>query len=310
MITTVTMNTSVDRRYSLEALEPGTVMRVSSARATAGGKGLNVARVLRILGAEVLATGLAGGRNGEFVESELSAQGIPHEFARTRGETRSCVNAIEASGRQTELLEPGPEVTADELEEFLLRFNRAAVRSSVVVLSGSLPRGVPEGIYGRMTDLAKKAGAKVILDASGEYLTLSISAGPDLVKPNMSEAAAVLGRPLSSQEDAVYAARELIAMGAGAAAVSMGSRGVVYVSRDGLAVRARPPKIAAVNAIGCGDSMVAGFAAAIGAGWEPERQAHFAVALSASSALCEETGAFRVRDLDAVLPWIELRRIT
>jgi tagatose 6-phosphate kinase len=309
MIITVTMNASVDKRYHVERLVPGSVMRVASCRSTAGGKGLNVARALRRLGAEVTATGIAGGRNGEFILRELEALGIGRDFAPCTGESRCCVNVVEAgTGRQTEFLEPGPTVGRDVLKDFLSRLGRLAERAEAVVVSGSLPSGVPQVFYAHVISLAKASGARVILDVSGPALPAALPAGPDLVKPNLEEAGELLGRRLAAEDDAACAAERLVASGAASAAVSMGPRGVVYASPEGMFL-ARPPRIVARNAVGCGDCLAAGFAQGIIAGWGAERGLRFAVALSAASAMCEETGGFEEADLEDVLPRVEVSRL-
>ncbi|MDR1079981.1 MAG: 1-phosphofructokinase [Deltaproteobacteria bacterium] len=309
MIITVTMNTSVDKRYRVETLEPGTVMRVYSCRNTAGGKGLNVTRVLSQLGQEVLALGVTAGRNGDFIEEELTGLGIPHDFARAEGESRCCVNVVEASsGRQTEFLEPGPALDPAALWDFNSRFVRAVTAGDVVTLSGSLPQGVPPGFYGHLASLAKGHGARVIVDSSGASLSASLTGNPDLVKPNLDEAGALLGRRLRGLAEAAWAATELMARGAAAAAVSMGPEGVIYASEEGV-IRAKPPRIVPRNAVGCGDSMVAAFAAGMAEGWDAERTVRFAVALSAASALCDDTGAYRESDLEFLLPQVEVARL-
>ncbi|MDR1313043.1 MAG: 1-phosphofructokinase family hexose kinase [Deltaproteobacteria bacterium] len=306
MIITITMNASVDKRYGVESLLPGTAMRVSSCRNTAGGKGLNVTRVLRQLGADVLALGVTAGRNGDFIEGELDALGISHDFARAPGESRCCVNVVEEStGRQTEFLEPGPNIGIAVLDDFLARFSEALAEGAVVTASGSLPQGAPSGFYGDLASMAREAGARIIVDSSGAALARALSGRPDLVKPNLEEAGVLLGRRLEGAADAAAAARELIGFGAGSAAVSMGAEGVAYAWPGGL-VRAVPPEIQPKNAVGSGDSMVAAFARGWSSGWDAERTVRFAVALSAANALCEETGAFRDSDLEELIPLVEL----
>ncbi|MDR3155475.1 MAG: 1-phosphofructokinase family hexose kinase [Deltaproteobacteria bacterium] len=312
MITTVTMNASVDKRYSVEMLEPGTVIRVRKCRNTAGGKGLNVTRTLSLLGAEVIAVGIVAGRNGDFIEGELTALGIDHDFSRARGESRCCINVVEDSGgagaRQTEFLEPGPEPDFRSLDDFWARFSRAASRSRVVAASGSLPAGAPSGFYRSLAKAAREAGAKVIVDSSGPSLLEALEGRPDLVKPNLDEAGAVLGTGLQTEMDAAGAAEELIRRGAGAAAVSMGARGVVAAGPEGV-FHAAPPQVEPKTVVGCGDAMVAGFALGFDAGWGFARALKFAAALSAASAMCEETGGFRKADLEAVHPQVTVKSL-
>jgi tagatose 6-phosphate kinase len=219
------------------------------------------------------------------------------------------VNAIESStGRQTEFLEPGPPLSPETLEDFLERFGRLAADSSVVCASGSLPRGAPPDLYGILGASARKTGARTIVDAGGESLREALMWGPDLVKPNLEEAGALLGRKLEGQGAAASAALAMMEMGAGRVAVSMGPDGVVFACPEGV-IHAIPPSIKPVNTVGCGDSMVAGFAWGLSLGWDSERTVRFAVALSAASAFCEETGDFRDSDLEDLLPLVEIKRL-
>ena len=231
MILTVTMNPSIDTRYQLDKLIIDDVNRVTPEK-TAGGKGLNVSRVLLQLGDDVLATGLLGGHMGAYMAELMDADGVKNEFVPIAGETRICLNILH-EGNQTELLESGPQITPAELEAFTAKFAELAAKADVVTLSGSLPRGVDAGYYAELVKIAEKAGAKVLLDTSGASLeaALESDAKPELVKPNLTEINGLLGTSFTT--DDVDALREAIA---------------------------------AVNATGSGDSTIAGFAHAIAAG--------------------------------------------
>ena len=171
MITTVTLNASIDKAYVMqEAIENGTVMRVKEVRNTAGGKGLNVAKIAVICGAEVLATGFAGGFNGRYLESLAAESHVATRFCHVEGETRSCINILDPKYGSTEYLEPGFSVKEEDLARFLTEFPGVIGKSTVVTMSGSAPVGIPSDIYRKMAELAKAAGAKVILDTSGDYL--------------------------------------------------------------------------------------------------------------------------------------------
>ena len=140
MITTVTMNAALDKAYFMEkAIENGTVMRVSRCHTTAGGKGLNVARAIAICGGQVQATGLVGGFNGQYLESLLDQDKIPHQFGHVAGETRSCINILDPGYGSTEYLEPGFTVSPEEEQEFMERFPDIIRDSDVVTISGRLP---------------------------------------------------------------------------------------------------------------------------------------------------------------------------
>ena len=179
MITTVTLNASIDKAYVMqEAIENGTVMRVKEVRNTAGGKGLNVAKIAVICGAEVLATGFAGGFNGHYLESLAAESHVTTHFCHVEGETRSCINILDPKYGSTEYLEPGFSVKEEDFARFLTEFPGVIGKSTVVTMSGSAPVGIPSDIYRRMTELAKEAGAKVILDTSGDYLKEGMKSKP------------------------------------------------------------------------------------------------------------------------------------
>ncbi len=268
MILTVTMNPSIDTRYQLDHLAIDDVNRVVPMK-TAGGKGLNVSRVALQLGDEVLATGLAGGHLGAYLGDMMDADGVAHDFVPIAGETRVCLNILH-EGNQTELLEAGPEVTTEELGRFTDRFRELVGRATVVTLSGSLPRGVDTSYYGRLVAIAKQAGCTVLLDTSGEALARALEAdiAPDLVKPNLSEVNSLLGAAFTV--DDVDGLRGAIAADTRFASIpwvviSMGAAGSL-VLHENRAHRAQVPSIPAVNATGCGDSTIAGFAHALAAG--------------------------------------------
>ena len=154
MILTVTMNPSVDTRYQLDELIIDDVNRVTPEK-TAGGKGLNVARVLGQLGDDVVATGLLGGHMGAYMAELMDVNGIKNDFVPIKGETRICLNILHA-GNQTELLESGPTIAPEELDAFTAKFAELASKAAVVTISGSLPRGVEADYYAKITGIAER----------------------------------------------------------------------------------------------------------------------------------------------------------
>lgn len=272
MILTVTMNPSVDTRYQLDELIIDDVNRVTPEK-TAGGKGLNVARVLGQLGDDVVATGLLGGHMGAYMAELMDANGIKNDFVPIKGETRICLNILHA-GNQTELLESGPTIAPEELDAFTAKFTELAGKADVVTISGSLPRGVEADYYAKITGIAENAGAKVLLDTSGASLEAALKSEikPELVKPNLTEINGLLGTSFTT--DDVDELRAALASDARFSdipwvVVSMGAAGSVGF-HSGRAFRAKTPDIPAVNATGSGDSTIAGFAHAIAAGADDE----------------------------------------
>ena len=176
MITTVTLNVAIDKFYLVDQFETGKVTRVRECVATAGGKGLNVARIVSLLGEQVTAAGFIGGHSGRYVEEILQNSGIQSDFTHVDGESRSCINITDKNEKSTELLEPGVTVIERDIKTFFEKYRRLIDRSEVVTLSGSAPSGCGADIYGKLILLAKQGGKKVLLDTSGENLRRGINA--------------------------------------------------------------------------------------------------------------------------------------
>ncbi|MDR2460603.1 MAG: 1-phosphofructokinase family hexose kinase [Deltaproteobacteria bacterium] len=309
MITTITLNPSVDKLYCLPNANLGSVMRLDSSVSTAGGKGLNVTRVLKKMDSEVLAIGIVGGLSGQFIEETLHQEGIVTDFTHHGAESRSCINLLETSSqRQTEFLEPGAEVSQDTLDDFYERFTNAVKLSRVVSMSGSLPKGVPLDYYAFLTRRAKSFGAKVIVDTSGPALAEALDSAPEMVKPNLAEASQLLNRQIQGLSDIVKAALEFVKCGVAIASISLGAKGVVAATSDEI-FHVFPPEVAAVNTVGCGDSFVAAVAYGMDTFMPLEETLKYACAISAASSMTMETGNYRIQDLSDIWPHVTLNKI-
>lgn len=309
MITTVTMNASIDKAYYMSrAIENGTVMRVASCRNSAGGKGLNVARIVGLCGADVQATGLVGGFNGMYLESLLDKDGIAHNFQHIAGETRSCINILDEKYGSTEYLEPGCEVTPQEETAFMERFPSIIQDSSVITISGSLPKGISHNIYKRMIDLAKSMGKQVILDSSGQSLREGMKACPTMVKPNQEEMEQFFETKLSGTEDVITYAKEIHATGIPYVVVSLGKDGALLVCESGVFV-GKPPKVEVVNTVGCGDSMVGAFAVSLERKDSPKEALRHAVAVATANALSPNTGDFKQEQYLELIKNVTVRQL-
>lgn len=269
MILTITMNPSIDISYPLEVFELDTVNRVKNVRKTAGGKGLNVTRILKQLDAEVTASGLIGGFLGEEIKKDLDQNKIPHNFLPISGETRNCI-AVLHEGQQTEILESGPVISEAEATAFIKHFEKLAAKADIISFSGSLPEGLPSDFYSQMLQACNPK--PVVLDCSGEAL-LNVLKGdvkPRLIKPNTEELAGLLGRTVSSDlEELEEALSEPIFADIEWIVVSMGGEGAFAKHFDKF-YRVTIPKIDVVNPVGSGDATVAGLTAAIEAGLSDE----------------------------------------
>lgn len=263
MIVTVTPNPAVDVTYTLPRLEVGGTNRATTTHQRAGGKGINVARVLHALGEPVLAVGFAGGRTGEVLAADITAAGIAHELVAVQGETRRTVTLL-ADGGATVVNEPGPAVTAAEWAALVAAVH--AHRPTVLVVSGSLPPGAPADGVAALT----LPGVPWVLDTSGSALATGLAARPTLVKPNAAELAA-LGRTAS----------EVAAEHGCAVAVSHGADGLELVTAQGRWRGTGAPVPG--NPTGAGDACVAGFARGLAHGKSLPDTVSDAVALAAAA---------------------------
>ena len=306
MIVTVTLNAAIDKRYVVDNYQIGEVNRVKQCSYSAGGKGLNVSRVLALAGADVLATGFLGGHAGDYIMEELAGMKIKADFIRTSGESRSCINIYDcSSGIQTEFLEPGAYISEQNQEDFLAKYIELIEQCSVVTISGSVPKGVESSFYGKLISSAKRLGKKVLLDTSGSLMRDSIHENPALIKPNLDEIQMLAGRKISDQKELIEFAKEIQKSGIEIVVVSLGKDGSLVVTEKEI-LQAKVPPITAVNTVGCGDSMIAGFAIGIEQGMALEDILRYASAISGSNALRMETGFFLKDDFDKLYPQIEI----
>ena len=269
MITTLSLSPAVDKIYFVDDFKAGGLYRVSNIVKSAGGKGINVARVASILGETVCCLGFKAGDTGSWLESELKKLGVGTAFVEVKGESRTNNNIIDrASGTETEVLEIGPFIDEKSIEKFLGIFMETLPATDVLVCSGGLPEGVTRDFYRTLIDMAKPLGVKVILDTSNEMLEEGIKAQPYMIKPNLRELGRYAGKKLESTEDIVKTCREIIAGGVNTVVASLGGGGAYFVTGD-LVLYSPVPRVEPVNTIGSGDSMVAGCAAALSRGYAP-----------------------------------------
>lgn len=300
MITTVTLNASIDKAYYMQkSIENGTVMRVAAVRNTAGGKGLNVARNVKLCGEKVLATGLVGGYNGKYLEFLLKKDKIDYRFEHIQGETRSCINILDPKYSSTEYLEPGCEVSEEEEQEFLKNFPEIIKESDVITISGSVPKGMSKDIYKKMIEQIKAAGKQVILDTSGELLERGIEEKPTMVKPNQDEIELLFNTKIENREQVIHYARELYKKGIPYVVISLGGDGALLVCEKGV-FQGKPPKVEVENTVGCGDSMVGAFAVALSRNYEPEEALKYAVSVATANAMSPNTGEFDPKNSEEI----------
>lgn len=258
-VMTVTLNPALDKTVTIEDFVLGGLNRIKEWRTDAGGKGINVAKVLKHFSVNVTSWGLTAGHQGKVISQKLNDLGIPNLFIETEGETRTNLKVyVERAKETTELNESGFTVDEKVLNEFIERYKQAVRNVSVVVLGGSLPPGAPVDMYKTLIKIANEAGARTVLDADGETFLRGIEAVPYAIKPNIHELEALFEETFESDEEIIAAARRLTGKGIAYVAVSLGREGSILVS-EAEAIRAKPFPITPLSTVGAGDSMVAAF---------------------------------------------------
>lgn len=309
MITTVTLNPSIDKAYYLDkVMIPGTVMRVKETINNPGGKGINVAKNAKLCGADVIATGFVGGFNGNYLEYLLKEKEISAQFTHILEETRSCINVLENQFGSTEFLEAGPTISESEVAQFKSKFQILLGETDVVTISGSIPAGVSDEIYAELIKLTKKEGKKVILDSSGSSFKKGLIAKPTLIKPNKNEIEDYFGTTLKTQDEVLSYAKKFVEEGIEYVVVSLGADGA-FLLYDRKIYHGLPPKIQPINTVGCGDSMVAAFAVGLSKNNSPEECLRYAISVGTANALSPYTGHFKKEDFDRIYEEVQIKMI-
>jgi tagatose 6-phosphate kinase len=290
----VTLNPALDITHEVDGADWGGVNRPHAVHVRAGGKGVNVARTLRALGADVTLAGLAGGGTGRELAAGLSGTGISVALSRVAGQTRRTFAVVDTARRETALFnEPGPWVSEAEYAEFLVKYHQALGECAAVVLSGSLPPGLADDAYAGLVSAAAAAGVPAILDASGTALRHGAAASPALVKPNLAELEAAAGRGLATAAGPNLVAIERAArrLVASAVVVSLGPHGLLAMTGEGT-WHASPARPVAGNPTGAGDAVVAALADGLVRQQDWPARLRHATALGAASVAAPAAGEF------------------
>jgi 1-phosphofructokinase/tagatose 6-phosphate kinase len=312
MIITVTLNAAIDKSLSVPSFRLGRRHRTVEQTTMAGGKGVNVARTLKTLGQPVIATGFAGGPTGTRIVEQLTDESILNDFVRIREESRTNTAVYDpTNGEQTEINERGPAVSAREVELFRDKLLYLARGADMVVIAGSLPRGIEPDIYAGVIKDLHKLGVTTIVDTEGEPLRHAVRAEPSVISPNVVEAEELVGHEFNDDEDRLLAVREMTQLGAREAIITLPDGCVACLEIDGAPVvhRAFIEPREAVAAVGSGDAFLAGFVAARYTGSSPEECLRFGVACGAESTQRLGAGLIDPRDVERLMGEIEIRRV-
>ena len=310
MILKITLNPSVDIAYQLDTFHLDTVNRVEKVQKAAGGKGLNVTRVLKQVGEDVVATGFIGGEIGSYVKKQLTRNDIKNSFVEIGNETRNCI-AVLHDGQQTEILEQGPTIQEHEALNFIEHLEIILNNVEVVVISGSLPKGLASNYYVEIVELCKQCDVAVVLDCSGEALkkVLESQQKPTVIKPNTEELSQLIGKNITDdiQELKSVLSGQLF-QGIEWIVVSLGAKGAFAKHNDKF-YRVKIPKINVVNPVGSGDSTVAGIAASLAHALPDVGLLKNANVLGMLNAQEEQTGYVNLEHSEVLYSQIEVEEV-
>ena len=268
MIITVTLNSAIDKTLAVPNFQPGRRHRTVEQTSMPGGKGVNIARLLKTLGQPVIATGFAGGATGTRIVEQLTEMSVLSDFVRIREESRTNTALIDpTTGIQTEINERGPQVSEQEIELFADKLLYLCKGASMVVFAGSLPRGVDIDIYARLIRAVRRMGVLSIVDTDGDPLLRAVRAEPDVITPNVLEAEELVGHEFNEDEDYRFAVHEMVEMGAREAIMTIPDGCVAQVApeegkHEARYYRVSIPAVEATATIGSGDAFLAGYVAA------------------------------------------------
>ncbi|MGV3080988.1 1-phosphofructokinase [Streptococcus dysgalactiae] len=284
MIYTVTLNPSIDFIVRIDQLNLGSVNRMVSDDKFAGGKGINVSRVLQRLGVGSTATGFLGGFTGHFIEDSLKNEGIETAFVKVDQDTR--INVKITSQEETEINGQGPMISQEQLESLKAKLSQLT-SDDTVVFAGSAPANLGNAVYKELIPLVRKSGAQVVCDFEGQPLLDALANNPLLVKPNNHELEAIFGVPLNSLNDVETYARRILEMGAQHVLISMAGDGALLVTEEATYF-AKPIKGQVKNSVGAGDSMVAGFTGEFVKSKDPVEALKWGVACGTATAFSDD----------------------
>ena len=298
-IMTITMNPCIDKSTSVDNVVAERKLRCSRPRYEPGGGGINVSRAMHRLGEDSKALYLAGGSVGDMLKQLLDKEHIRHEPFEIGAMVReSLVVYEESSEQQYRFGMPGPEVKEKEWQEFMDRLDESSPKPDFIIGSGSLPPGVPEDFYARVSKWGKHHGAKTIVDTPGGPLSLACKEGVFLVKPNLRELEILAGKRIENEEEQENHARRLVdECGTEVVVVSLGAAGALFAWKEGVD-RVRAPTVPIKSKVGAGDSMVAGIMTALKRGWEIPDAVRFGVAAGAAAVMTEGTELCRREDTE------------
>ncbi|PKM95002.1 MAG: 1-phosphofructokinase [Firmicutes bacterium HGW-Firmicutes-1] len=289
MIYTITLNPAIDKRIILNNFKIDGVNRFNDEREDAGGKGINVSKMIHNLGGNSTALGVVAGASGHFIKDQLDKMGILHSFIEGEGNTRTNLKIVDPVHQTyTDINEEGKPISDELLEQMEKHLFEIIQKGDILVLAGSVPNNVSKDIYGKWIKTAKENDIKVLLDAEGELLKQGILAGPYLIKPNIHELEGLLNKKIETQSEVIECGKKLLDHDIKVVVISRGSEGCILISEDkvlhipGLVVDVK-------STVGAGDSMVGALAYALELDYSLEEA--IALGVASSTATIQEEGS-------------------
>ncbi|MBA1354736.1 MULTISPECIES: 1-phosphofructokinase [Staphylococcus] len=289
MIYTVTFNPSIDYIMFADDLELNGLNRATETFKFAGGKGINVSRVLQTLNVPSTALGFAGGFPGQFIDDTLKKAGIQTDFIEIDEDTR--INVKLKTGDETEINAPGPNISQTQFEN-LLRQLKQTSKKDIVVVAGSIPKSVPKDAYEQIAKITNQTGARLVVDAEKDLVESVLKYNPLFIKPNKHELEVMFDTAINSDEDVIHYAQEIMKQGASSVIVSLGGEGAVYVDHKH-SLKASVPLGQVVNTVGSGDSTVAGMIAGLETGLTIENAFKQAVSAGTATAFNDDLASYK-----------------
>jgi len=309
MIYTVTLNAVIDKIITVNNFTVDGTFTSDAVELVAAGKGISVARAAKAAGGEVVSIAFVGLEDLSFYAQSLGEEGIPSSLIPVSGRTRTNTTVLDPlSVTVTHIRERGLVVDPAMLDRLIHTLEGQLKRGDLLILSGSLPQGLPDDSYGRLVGIGKRSGAATVLDTSREPLRLGMSKCPYMVKPNSSELEEISGVELKREEDIIEAAIKLNLKGIELVAVSRGQKGVIVAYR-GDAWSASVALDEIVSTVGCGDALVGGMAVRIAEGGSIEEVIRTGVACAGANTLTAAPGVCRREDIERLIPEVELRKL-
>ena len=309
MIVTVTLTPALDKTVILPGFRVDQVNRIQSLRLDAGGKGINVSKVLRALGTDSLATGILGGGTGRYIENSLREMGIASDFVWVEQETRTNLKVVDPQEHtNTDINEPGAPVGADVIEAVYRKVEAAAGPGDIVVLAGKAPAGTPDTVFADWITRLRAKQVRTYLDADAGLLLAGVKAKPSMIKPNDAELGRLTGKAYGSAEEMVRAARELVRDGVGTVVVSLGGDGALFVTGD-QALRGHGLRVPVQSTVGAGDSMMAAMAHGAARGMGFRDTCALAMAVSAAAVTTPGTQPAEMQLVNELLKQVRIEEV-